>query len=89
MTGVLTLEFHKSLTTLFKWDRALTAIDPYDSRDDVETDPRTGWVTIMEITDGEAHCLLEILSGLGVHVDAAWFSDEDYYRETPTWEVSL
>ena len=32
--GVLVLEFHMSLTTLFKWDRALTAIDPYDSRDE-------------------------------------------------------
>lgn len=86
--GILVLRFFMALTKLSTWDKALTIIDPYESRDDVESDARYGVVRIYSITEEEARSLLELLKGIDASLIAEWFDDYDgYYDGKPKWEV--
>ena len=86
--GILVLRFFMVLTKLSTWDKALTIIDPYESRDDVESDVRCGVVRIYSITEEEARSLLDLLKGIDASLTAAWFEDYDeYYCGKPKWEV--
>lgn len=88
MTGILVLDFWTVSTSLRDWDKALTIIDPYEGRDDVDDDARVGRIKMYSITEEEARSLLESLKDIrGFHI--AWFFEDydAYILETPTWEV--
>lgn len=86
--GILVLRFSLVLTKLSTWDKALTIIDPYESRDDVESDARCGVIRIFTITENEARSLLQLLKEINASLIAAWFENYDeYYCGKPKWEV--